>query len=94
MRLTFHRRRRCSAAASLTLVALCVFCEAARAQDTPIPATSAITGAGCNATDLGDGSDSARNDPVWAPILKNPAGTRPLFPNDVTVLEGRVLGHN
>jgi len=89
MRLPIYAGR-FSAAAWLTLAALCV----CYAQDTPIPATVAITGAGCNATDLSDGSDSARNDPVWAPILKNPTGVRPLFPNDVTILEGRVLGHN
>ena len=93
MRLSFHAGS-FRAAAWLTLAALCVCCETGRAQDTPIPATVAITGAGCNATDLSDGSDSARNDPVWAPILKDPTGARPLFPNDVTILEGRVLGHN
>jgi hypothetical protein len=73
------------------LSTLFLYSTTARAQDTPIPATAAITGAGCNAQDLGDGSDSARNDPIWAPILKDPAHP---FPNDVTILEGRVLGHN
>ncbi|HWC96333.1 MAG TPA: hypothetical protein VG456_06285, partial [Candidatus Sulfopaludibacter sp.] len=64
---------------------------AAFAQDTPIPASAAISIAGCNAQDLSDSSDSARNDPVWAPILHDPLH---LFPHDVTILEGRILGYN
>jgi hypothetical protein len=70
-----------------------VCCETGRAQDTPIPATFAIMGAGCSAELLDDDSDSVRNDPIWAPILKNPLGIV-LFPNDVSILEGRVPGHN
>jgi hypothetical protein len=82
-------------ALSLMLAALCVCCGAASAQDTPIPAAAAITTGGCNATDLGSNSDTARNDPVWVPIL-GPIlkDFRHPFPNDVTVLEGRVIGHN
>ncbi len=91
MRSTILNRRTGSAMMGLMLAALLVFCGTVRAQDTPIPATYAITNAGCNAQDLGDSSDSARNDPIWAPILRDPQHP---FPNDVTILEGRVLGHN
>ena len=76
----------------LITAALCVCGGTARAQDTPISATAAAA-AGCNYRDLGDGSDSARNDPVWRPILNNvsyPFGANEL----VTILEGRVIGNN
>jgi hypothetical protein len=75
--------------------ALCVYCGAAHAQDTPIAASAALALGGCNATDLGGGSLSTiyRADPEWVPILwsilrdhRNP------FPSDVTILEGRVSG--
>jgi hypothetical protein len=46
------------------------------ADDTPITATSNH----CNHEDLSDGSDSARQDPIWAPLLLDPA----------TVLQGTV----
>src|SRR5579862_4694203 len=77
---------------ALTILALAALGVArATAQDTPIAASTAITSAGCNSQDLSDSSDSARNDPVWAAILKDPLHP---FPNDVTILEGRVVGHN
>lgn len=92
MQTTIYGRRSSAALAWLTLT-LCTCSETGRAQDTPIPAALAITSFGCNATDLGSSSDTARNDPVWVPILRSPAGA-PLFPNDVTILEGRISGHN
>jgi hypothetical protein len=93
MRSTISSGRTCTAIAwlTLTLTAFCLCSGTAIAQDTPIPASAALTSAGCNGQDLSDGSDSARNDPVWTPILKDPLHP---FPSDVTILEGRVLGNN
>src|ERR1700722_5121789 len=93
MRLTILSGRTCSAVAWLTfsLTAFCLCSGTAIAQDTPTAASTALTSAGCNGQDLSDGSDSARNDPVWTPILKDPLHP---FSNDVTILEGLVLGNN
>jgi hypothetical protein len=57
------------------------------ADDTPIPASAALA-AGCNETDLSDAQDTARNDPIWTPIIHDANHPVPFDPP--TILEGTV----